>query len=399
MYGDLIILRGTDARVVRQSPFGRGANANFSEHWLRDRLFDNPIALPFGAVDPSYKGAVPICREMRTDAGPIDALFVNERGLLTILECKLWRNPEARREVVGQVLDYARALAGMQYEDLSRRVNAALGSEGNTLFELVQRNHRELEEHTWGDQISRNLAQGRFLFIVAGDGIQEGVVAITEQLQRGVGLRFHFGLVEVAVFKVDDDEVVLQPRLLARTVTVERSVVHIETASGEVTVLDPDEASERQERSSDPAMAAVRKKFWDQFIAKVKLEGGLDAGPRRLQQNSAKARLSLGQWITAYRAESSAQVGLWFQPRGDQGPEIGRRLRRERSEIEAEIGLPVDWEASDGELLIRASRPAQDFVGVDAMRDQHEWLAKYLKAFTRTLGPRLRSIENELSGR
>ena len=27
-----------------------------------------------------------------------------------LIECKLWRNPEARREVVGQILDYAKVL-------------------------------------------------------------------------------------------------------------------------------------------------------------------------------------------------------------------------------------------------------------------------------------------------
>jgi hypothetical protein len=80
MYGDLLILRGTEARVVGQSPLGRGASGNFTEQWLRDRLFENPLALPFGAVDPSYGGSVPICREMRTEAGPIDALFANEHG-------------------------------------------------------------------------------------------------------------------------------------------------------------------------------------------------------------------------------------------------------------------------------------------------------------------------------
>jgi hypothetical protein len=235
-------------------------------------------------------------------------------------------------------------MARMTYEDLSRQVNTALRAEGNALFEILKGKHRELEEHTWGDQVSRNLAQGRFLFIVAGDGIQEGVVAITEQLQRGVGLRFHFGLVEVAVFKIDAKEVVLQPRLLARTVTVERSVIRIEggtrgdgTTSDAVTVVDADdEASERGERTTDPAMAAVRKKFWDRFIATVKLEGGLDSGPRRLQQNSAKARLPLGQWITAYRAETADEVGLWFEPRGDQAPEIPDALR-ESNDIEAEI--------------------------------------------------------------
>jgi len=62
--------------------------------------------------------------------------------------------------------------------------------------------------------------------------------------------------------------------------------------------------------------------------------------------------------------------------------------------------LPIEWkEADDGELLITASCPAEDFVKAQALDAQHEWLAKYLKAFTRTLGPRLRSIENEIAGR
>src|SRR5271163_613738 len=30
-----------------------------------------------------------------TDAGRIDAVFINERGPLTITECKLWKNPQA----------------------------------------------------------------------------------------------------------------------------------------------------------------------------------------------------------------------------------------------------------------------------------------------------------------
>jgi len=34
---------------------------------------------------------------------------LNDSGF-TIGECKLWRNPEARRKAVGQVLDYAKDL-------------------------------------------------------------------------------------------------------------------------------------------------------------------------------------------------------------------------------------------------------------------------------------------------
>jgi hypothetical protein len=54
---------------------------------------------------------VPICTELNTPAGPIDNFMVSPSGLPVLVECKLWRNPEARREVVSQILDYAKESA------------------------------------------------------------------------------------------------------------------------------------------------------------------------------------------------------------------------------------------------------------------------------------------------
>lgn len=402
MYGNLLIIEGDTATPVPQRTLGRAAG-DFNEHWLRDRLFAHPEALPLAGIDASYADSVPICRELRTTAGPIDALFANKHGLLTVLECKLWRNPEARREVVGQVLDYARALAGLSYEDLSIRVNAALRSEGNRLFNLVRERHPELTEHTWVDQVSRNLAQGRFLLLVAGDGIREGVVAITEQLQRGVGLRFHFGLVEVAVF-VKGGLTILQPRLLARTFTVERSVVRVDTSSfpsattPNVSIVDADEFVAEAD-AAEPELVLLRRNFWTEFVAKVRLEGGIDVSPKRLQQNSARARLPLGQWITAYRSESLQRIGLWFEARGEQAAEISRHFARNRTEIESEIGLPVTWERRDGGVVIvDAQLDQSNFESPEALTEQQQWLGDHLKAFTRALGPRLRAIEENLQG-
>ncbi len=34
-----------------------------------------------------------------------------------LVEAKLWRNPEARRKVIGQILDYAKELSRWNYED------------------------------------------------------------------------------------------------------------------------------------------------------------------------------------------------------------------------------------------------------------------------------------------
>src|SRR6516225_9199801 len=43
-----------------------------------------------------------------------------------LVECKLWKNPEARRQVVAQTLDYVSALSRWSYADLQAKVAAAL---------------------------------------------------------------------------------------------------------------------------------------------------------------------------------------------------------------------------------------------------------------------------------
>lgn len=61
-------------------------------------LFENPEILPTDDIDSAFGPLVPLCKELRTDAGQVDALFITERGRLMIVECKLWKNRQARRE-------------------------------------------------------------------------------------------------------------------------------------------------------------------------------------------------------------------------------------------------------------------------------------------------------------
>ena len=42
------------------------------------------------------------------DSGAIDNLYLRTAGYLVVVETKLWRNPQGRREVVSQVLDYVK---------------------------------------------------------------------------------------------------------------------------------------------------------------------------------------------------------------------------------------------------------------------------------------------------
>ena len=113
-YGELIRVDRDGGRpeVLQRVPLTSGvAQGSVDEARLQELLFDHPECLPIPAIDPAYADAVPICRELRVPAGSIDALFVNHLGRLTLCEFKLWRNPQARREVIGQILDYAKDLA------------------------------------------------------------------------------------------------------------------------------------------------------------------------------------------------------------------------------------------------------------------------------------------------
>ena len=106
----------------------------FNESFIQDLVLRHPDVLPAAELDETKSPLVPIGSEIATDVGPIDALFVSPSGGITIVEAKLWRNPESRREVVGQIIDYAQNLSTWSYERLDKTCRQATG---RSLWELV----------------------------------------------------------------------------------------------------------------------------------------------------------------------------------------------------------------------------------------------------------------------
>ena len=161
----ILIPSGGQSEPLEKVPLsGDGTSADYDESWLQQLLFRHPEALPIEEIDRAYSGAVPICIELNTPAGPVDALYATPQGRLVVLETKLWRNPEARRTVVGQVLDYAKELSRWTYEDMQGAVTRRTGRRGNALFDIVNEAAAELNEAEFVDEVSRSLRQGRFPF-------------------------------------------------------------------------------------------------------------------------------------------------------------------------------------------------------------------------------------------
>lgn len=86
------------------------------EGWLQELIYTNPSVLPAGEVRADASQLIPIGREVAVESGRIDCLYVSPTGTLTLVEAKLWRNPEARREVVAQIIQYADELSRWTYE-------------------------------------------------------------------------------------------------------------------------------------------------------------------------------------------------------------------------------------------------------------------------------------------
>ena len=201
----------------------------FAEGWLQSFIFTHQQAIPLAEIEPAFGSLIPVCRELPTKAGPVDLLFVNSLGMLTLVECKLWKNPEARREVVGQILDYAKELSQWSYEDLQNAIGRSHSASTSSLYELASQNSEDLDESDFIDNVLRNLRRGRFLLLIVGDGIRESVEEIAGFLQTHAHLNFSFALVELGLYRIPErEEYVIFPRVVTQTVEIERAVFRIE---------------------------------------------------------------------------------------------------------------------------------------------------------------------------
>jgi hypothetical protein len=201
------------------------SSKEYNEDWIQDICFNNPSLLPVEELEPAFAGMIPICRELPTPSGFIDLVYINENGFITIGECKLWRNPEARRKVIGQILDYAKDLSKWDYSKLETACLRARKETTKTLFGLLNEHYPEMEESSFIDNVQRNLEKGRFLLTVIGDGIRSNMEDLSNYLQRNGNLGFTLGLIELPVYKhPNKEELIITPRILAKTKEIERVI-------------------------------------------------------------------------------------------------------------------------------------------------------------------------------
>ncbi|RLA39551.1 MAG: hypothetical protein DRR42_27050 [Gammaproteobacteria bacterium] len=397
MYGDFFLLEQENEDAVRAERLAFGETAGRNEAWLRDTLFEHPEILPIREVDPSFGPLIPLCKELRTDAGPLDIAYINPLGQLTLVECKLWRNPEARRKVVAQVLDYVRAISRWSYADLQRQVSAATGIKGNVPFELAKAQNPELEERRFVDETHAAIKAGRFLLLIAGDGIREDVGAMAELINRNAASGFTFGLVEVALYGLEEGGLIVQPRVIAKTKNIERTVVLVRDSDSSHIVVQPmdDEpgagvtSTQRNELGESPKQAEYRK--WWAPVLDMTFDDPEQEPPQLFYPNNVRIALPWpNMWILMY-CMANGRTGICTAGRkGADQPAI-EGLESQREEILAELPEGAEFVRfhDSAGFTYRMERKSDEFESEDQNKD---WLIQAANRYVNALRPRLNNL-------
>lgn len=178
---------------VGGAPWAPPATSGYgSEQELQLLLADQPGLLP-GVEDGAHA-----VTEFSTQVGPSDIVAVGPAGDLTIVECKLASNDEARRKIVGQVLDYAARLWAMPRREFESRWIARSGPAFDSWLDAAGL-----------EALETNLRDGRFRLILAVDEISEDLRRLVEYLNAHTAASVQVLAVELNIASAGDVDVLI----------------------------------------------------------------------------------------------------------------------------------------------------------------------------------------------
>jgi hypothetical protein len=209
-------LKSLPWRSMREGLFGKTL-----EDALQTLLQNYPNLIPGRQIDPSSDDPprfVLLRREMPVAGWSLDHLYVDQLGVLTLVETKLIQNPESRRAVIGQIIEYAANAQEVWGSGRVRQYAAEFWSRDNTdLVDIfIKEFGEEFDEDIFWQTVENNLRDGRIRLIVAADELQAEVRRMIEYLNHEMQNAEVFGL-ELRCYGEDRGELVLVPQLIGQS--------------------------------------------------------------------------------------------------------------------------------------------------------------------------------------
>jgi|SRR3984893_8800610 len=192
-----ILIRTAERKWQKLDPFSYA-----NEDQLERLLEESPDLLPSDEGKPILY----LRRQFPLGSNAVDLVGIDQDGKIAIVECKLEANREARRMVVGQVLEYAAQLRGMEVEEFEGLMTT------DPFVPFVNVVRERISGIDWSEEqfragIRSSLNAGNFRLVIAVNGITQELKGILEYLRDRGGVsiealelrQFAYGAYEVLV--------------------------------------------------------------------------------------------------------------------------------------------------------------------------------------------------------
>lgn len=170
MDGNIYLINGNNLTKVQQQEFS-------DEDTFQKLLEDYPDLLAGEQIDKVVpRRWLLVKREMGInvdsssgDRWSIDHLFVDQDGIPTLVEIKRSSDTRIRREVVGQMLDYASNVSNYwKPEKLQQAIHETYGDAITTVQEFLDSDESGVVEEFW-EKVDDNLKEGRIRLVFVAD--------------------------------------------------------------------------------------------------------------------------------------------------------------------------------------------------------------------------------------
>ncbi len=252
---EIFLLQGATLQPLPVQPMRAGLFGKTLEDALQTILQKYPKVIPGRQIDPVSDDPprfVLLRREMPIGAWSLDHLYVDQRGVLTLVETKLIQNPESRREVIGQIIEYAANAVELWGLGRARQYAAEFWTKQQAdLDEALRTEFGEtLDIEEFWNTVETNLKTGHVRLIVAADELRPEVRRMVEYLNREMQNAEVLGL-ELKCYGNDDSAMVLVPQLVGQTQgSIDRRV-----STSDVALWTPDKLAAAYQEFADPHLA------------------------------------------------------------------------------------------------------------------------------------------------
>ncbi|GJM21266.1 MAG: hypothetical protein DHS20C15_11810 [Planctomycetota bacterium] len=333
-----IYLLGKDKKLVTMEE-----QAYDSEALLQELLADYPSLLAGDQINPGAPRKWLLVKretgipgeEGGGDRWSVDHLFLDQDAIPTLVEVKRSSDTRIRREVVGQMLDYAaNAVVHWPVERLRAMLETELKRTGRDLDEAITELGVEDLDEFWAD-VKTNLQAGRVRLVFVADEIPPELARVIEFLNQQMDPAEVLA-VEVRQY-VGEGRQTLVPRVLGQTVQAQQKKSR---SNGNARQWDEPSffAKLLSEHGDDVVRVAKRLLEWAQ-AADLQIDWGRG---EIMGSFIPLTQLADGAWHWTFSVWTYGTVEIQFQLMKSRGPFASEAARRElRDKLNAIPGIDI----------------------------------------------------------